>query len=91
MSEQWRARFARAGFVDLTAAFPGEVRERIAGEVTAALDAHAERRDVRISGVVSGGVAIASGIGVSDEIVATAGAFLQPGELVKPERAPVGS
>lgn len=49
MSEQWRARFARAGFVDLTAAFPGEVRERIAGEVTAALDAHAERRDVRIA------------------------------------------
>jgi RND family efflux transporter MFP subunit len=50
-----------------------------------------ERRDVRVSGVVSGGVTIASGIGVGDQIVATAGAFLQPGELVKPERAPVGT
>lgn len=49
MSAEFRARFARDGFVDLTAAIAGDVRERIGREVTAALDAHAERRDVRIA------------------------------------------
>lgn len=48
MIAELRARFARDGFADLTATIPGDVRERIGGEVTAALDAHAERRDVCI-------------------------------------------
>lgn len=45
----YRARFAREGFVELTAAIPGDVRARITAEVTSALDAHAVRRDVRIA------------------------------------------
>jgi hypothetical protein len=49
MIAELRERFARDGFVDLTAAIPRDVRERVGGEVTAALDAHAERRDVRIA------------------------------------------
>jgi hypothetical protein len=44
-----RTRFARAGFADVTAAIPAGVYERIAGEVTATLDAHAVRRDLRIA------------------------------------------
>jgi hypothetical protein len=49
MIAELRERFGRDGFVDLTAAIPGDVRERIGREVTAALDAHAERRDVCIA------------------------------------------
>jgi hypothetical protein len=44
-----RTRFARAGFADLTAAISADVRERIAAEVTVALDVHAQRRDLRIA------------------------------------------
>ncbi len=43
-----------------------------------------ERRAVRVSGMVRSGVTIASGVGGKDRIVATAGAFLQEGELVRP-------
>jgi len=43
-----------------------------------------ERRTVRVSGMVRGGVTIAAGVGGRDRIVATAGAFLQEGELVRP-------
>jgi hypothetical protein len=43
-----RAEFAARGFVDVTALFPAAVRARIAGEVTAALDAFSLRRDVRV-------------------------------------------
>jgi RND family efflux transporter MFP subunit len=43
-----------------------------------------ERRAVRVSGVVPGGVTIAEGVGPNDQIVTTAGAFLQEGETVKP-------
>jgi RND family efflux transporter MFP subunit len=43
-----------------------------------------ERRAVRVSGIVLNGVTIAEGINGSEQVVATAGAFLQPGELVKP-------
>jgi len=49
MIAEFRERFAHDGFVDLTAAIPGDVRERVGREVTAALDAHAERRDVSIA------------------------------------------
>jgi RND family efflux transporter MFP subunit len=43
-----------------------------------------ERRSVIVSGMVQNGVTIASGVGGADQVIATAGAFLQEGELVKP-------
>jgi HlyD family secretion protein len=43
-----------------------------------------ERRAVRVSGMVQNGVTIAEGIGAKEQVVATAGAFLQEGELVNP-------
>ncbi|HMD75084.1 MAG TPA: efflux RND transporter periplasmic adaptor subunit [Steroidobacteraceae bacterium] len=49
-----------------------------------------ERRHVRLSGVVPNGVTIAEGLGVQDQVVATAGGFLQEGEVVKPARAAAG-
>jgi HlyD family secretion protein len=49
-----------------------------------------ERRPVRLSGVVANGVTIAEGLGAEDQVVATAGGFLQEGELVKPARASQG-
>jgi HlyD family secretion protein len=43
-----------------------------------------ERRAVHVSGMVQNGVTIADGISGKDQVVATAGAFLQEGELVNP-------
>ena len=43
-----------------------------------------ERRAVHVSGMVQNGVTIADGIDGKDQVVATAGAFLQEGELVNP-------
>jgi HlyD family secretion protein len=43
-----------------------------------------ERRAVRVSGMVQDGVTIAEGISGKEQVVATAGAFLQEGELVNP-------
>jgi HlyD family secretion protein len=43
-----------------------------------------ERRAVRVSGMVPNGVTIAEGVGAKEQVVATAGAFLQEGELVNP-------
>jgi HlyD family secretion protein len=43
-----------------------------------------ERKSVRVTGMVPSGVTIAEGIGPTDRIVTTAGAFLQEGETVKP-------
>jgi len=43
-----------------------------------------ERRTVRVSGMVQNGVTIAEGVGAKEQVVATAGAFLQEGELVNP-------
>jgi RND family efflux transporter MFP subunit len=43
-----------------------------------------ERRAVHVSGMVQNGVTIADGIKATDQVVATAGAFLQEGELVNP-------
>ncbi len=48
-----RERFARDGFADMTELIPPNVRAGVAAEVTAALDAHSVRRDVRIA--VTGG------------------------------------
>jgi HlyD family secretion protein len=43
-----------------------------------------ERRSVHVSGMVQNGVTIADGISGKEQVVATAGAFLQEGELVNP-------
>jgi RND family efflux transporter MFP subunit len=43
-----------------------------------------ERRPVHVSGMVENGVTIADGVTSADRVVATAGAFLQVGETVKP-------
>ena len=43
-----------------------------------------ERRAVHVSGISGGGVTIADGVKDREVVVATAGAFLQPGEVVKP-------
>jgi RND family efflux transporter MFP subunit len=50
-----------------------------------------ERRSVRVSGMVANGVTIAEGVGAKDQVVATAGGFLQQGEVVKPILQPAGS
>jgi HlyD family secretion protein len=43
-----------------------------------------ERKSVRVTGMVPSGVTIAEGISPTDQIVTSAGAFLQEGETVKP-------
>jgi HlyD family secretion protein len=43
-----------------------------------------ERRAVRVSGMVQDGVTISEGVSGKEQVVATAGAFLQEGELVNP-------
>jgi HlyD family secretion protein len=50
-----------------------------------------ERRSVRVSGMVANGVTIAEGVGAKDQVVATAGGFLQQGEVVRPIVQPAGS
>ena len=47
-----------------------------------------ERRAVRVSGIVPSGVSIAEGVVAKEHVVATAGAFLEQGELVKPVPIP---
>ncbi len=49
-----------------------------------------ERRPVRLSGVVPNGVTIADGLVATDQVVATAGGFLQEGETVKPAHSIAG-
>jgi hypothetical protein len=46
----------------------------------------AERRAVTVGQVSGGGVAIASGLTGRERVVASAGAFLTPGQKVKPEQ-----
>ena len=50
-----------------------------------------ERRAVRVSGMVHDGVTIAEGVGGKEQVVVTAGAFLQEGELVNPVSIAPGS
>jgi HlyD family secretion protein len=50
-----------------------------------------ERRAVHVSGIVESGVAIADGVHDKEQVVATAGAFLQEGEAVKPVLKSTGS
>jgi HlyD family secretion protein len=50
-----------------------------------------ERRPVHVSGMVENGVTIADGVQATDRVVATAGAFLQVGETVKPVSSPAAS
>ena len=42
------------------------------------------RRPVRVSGMMQNGVTIAAGLDSDERVIATAGAFLQEGELVRP-------
>jgi len=46
------------------------------------------RRDVKVGAINAGGLSIASGLDGTEQIVLSAGGFLQPGETVKPVRAP---
>jgi RND family efflux transporter MFP subunit len=46
-----------------------------------------ERRPVRIGTVTDGGVIIAEGLNGTEQVVESAGAFLNPGERIRPERA----
>ncbi|HEX4242304.1 MAG TPA: efflux RND transporter periplasmic adaptor subunit [Steroidobacteraceae bacterium] len=50
-----------------------------------------ERRSVRVSGMVKSGVTIADGVTGQEQVVATAGAFLQEGEVVRPVPSESGS
>ncbi len=50
-----------------------------------------ERKSVRVTGMVASGVTIAEGLGPKDQIVTTAGAFLQEGESVKPVLVAAGT
>jgi HlyD family secretion protein len=50
-----------------------------------------ERRAVRVSGMIQSGVTIAEGVAGRDKVVATAGAFLQEGDVVKPVMLPAQS
>jgi HlyD family secretion protein len=50
-----------------------------------------ERRSVRVSGIVQNGVTIGEGIAGNEQVVTTAGAFLQVGELVIPVKESDGS
>lgn len=43
-----------------------------------------ERRAVHVSGIVANGITIADGLTGREQVIATAGAFLQEGEVVKP-------
>jgi hypothetical protein len=49
MIAEFQAAFARDAFVDVTAAIPADWRTHVNAEVTAALDAHGVRRDVRVA------------------------------------------
>jgi hypothetical protein len=46
---------------------------------------------VHVSGIVGNGVSIADGVKDKDRVVATAGAFLQQGEVVNPVLKDTGS
>jgi RND family efflux transporter MFP subunit len=56
------------------------------GSYVLIVDAHnrVERRAVHVSGIVENGVTIADGVSDKEQVVATAGAFLQEGEVVNP-------
>ncbi len=45
------------------------------------------RRDVKVGSVTDGGVVIASGLAGNEQVVQSAGAFLNPGDKVNPTRA----
>jgi RND family efflux transporter MFP subunit len=50
-----------------------------------------ERRAVHVTGMIGSGVTIAEGIGGKEQVVSTAGAFLQEGEVVNPVSSAPGS
>lgn len=49
------------------------------------------RRDVRTGIVTAEGIAITGGLNGTERVVMRAGGFLNPGETVKPQRAPAGA
>jgi len=49
-----------------------------------------ERRPVRTGQVTAAGIAITEGLGGNEKVVLSAGAFVNPGQTVVPERAPAG-
>ena len=51
-----------------------------------------ERRPVHVSGIVAEGVTIDDGLAGENSVIATAGAFLKEGEVVRPvPREPAGA
>jgi HlyD family secretion protein len=50
-------------------------------------DNKVQRRAVRLGSVSDRGVVVAQGLNGNERVVASAGAFLNPGESVRPERA----
>jgi multidrug efflux pump subunit AcrA (membrane-fusion protein) len=46
----------------------------------------AQRRSVRVGSVTDRGVVIAEGLNGTEQVVESAGAFLNPGERIRPER-----
>jgi HlyD family secretion protein len=54
-------------------------------------DNKVQRRTVRIGSVTDRGVAVAQGLNGNERVIASAGAFLNPGERVRPERARVAA
>jgi hypothetical protein len=46
-----------------------------------------ERRGVRVGSVTDRGVIVTGGLNGTERVVESAGAFLNPGERVRPERA----
>ena len=52
-----------------------------------ASDNSVERRDVKVGSVTDKGVVIAEGLNGNERVVLSAGAFLNPGEKIRPQRA----
>jgi len=82
--------FASANIVSGSAKAPmlpdSAVQNDAKGSYVYVVDAQgrATRRDVKVSQVSSAGVAIADGLNGTERVVASAGAFLTPGQKVKP-------
>lgn len=82
--------FASANIVSGSAKAPmlpdSAVQNDAKGSFVYVVDAQgrATRRDVKVSQVSSAGVAIADGLNGTERVVASAGAFLTPGQKVKP-------
>ncbi|MFZ4380883.1 MAG: efflux RND transporter periplasmic adaptor subunit, partial [Sandarakinorhabdus sp.] len=54
-------------------------------------DNQVERRNITVGTVSDSGVGIAAGLNGDEQVVASAGAFLKPGDKVRPVRAPAAA